>query len=272
MNVVTCETCGAAFRITKQRLMQSSHYYCSRNCYYAAIKVNNIVSCAFCGSSIEVTTQRFKTAKNHFCSSLCQGMSRRTGRSIPCSVCGMPTYRKAHQIRNTGKTFCSYKCMRQPRPHLATDGYIKINHNGKQVRQHRVVMESIIGRPLLRSEHVHHINGDRSDNRPQNLQLIDGREHIRQHREERWSMREAISLRAQGKTFREIGEILSASTQAVYAGMRNNGHHKPAPVNKWDRSAALVMIARGVALPNVASELGTTVPALLWFMKKHWRA
>jgi len=68
------------------------------------------------------------------------------------------------------------------------DGYIRLyagNHpyagRRKMICEHVMIMELIIGRAILPNECVHHINGIRSDNRIENLQLMSRSSHSKLH-------------------------------------------------------------------------------------------
>lgn len=85
-------------------------------------------------------------------------------------------------------------------------------------------MERHLGRPLRPEEVVHHVNGDRSDNRIENLRIFeDNGTHLREHGLERWDTARAIALRADGWTFKDIGQILGAKPQTIYKRLKENG-------------------------------------------------
>jgi hypothetical protein len=65
--------------------------------------------------------------------------------------------------------------------HLMRARYRKMRVDGIQVSVHRYLMEQHLGRSLLSNELVHHINGDRYDNRLENLEVQSPKQHSREH-------------------------------------------------------------------------------------------
>ena len=56
--------------------------------------------------------------------------------------------------------------------------YSMANHQ-HGIREHRLVVAERLGRPLAHYEHVHHIDGNTLNNRPENLVLLNCGEHAR---------------------------------------------------------------------------------------------
>ena len=54
---------------------------------------------------------------------------------------------------------------------LDTKGYVSVRWGGVLHKEHRLLMEKILGRRLNSYESVHHKNGIHHDNRPENLEL-----------------------------------------------------------------------------------------------------
>lgn len=96
---------------------------------------------------------------------------------IPVSVSGRMRLCNAHfyRLKKYGSATAGPSLHKPhslgPHRHFNRQGYVCLRIQGKARLEHRVVMERILGRPLLPTEYVHHRNGDRADNKPQNLEL-----------------------------------------------------------------------------------------------------
>jgi hypothetical protein len=118
----------------------------------------------------------------------------------PCIVCGQ-TMRIRPCEQKIGKKMCSSKCYAvykkgagNPnwRGGRITDSSGRVmvyapGHpdarlfGGTHIYEYRLVAAGKIGRPLTADEIVHHVNGDPSDNRPENLEVMTQAQHILAH-------------------------------------------------------------------------------------------
>lgn len=129
-----CERCGTEFKVFHSARVRRR--FCSQECKGAAASeaATVVFNCPQCGKS--ETLKRAQAARKRYCSAAC--------------------WHEAANIR-TGYT--------------DRQGYRRITVDGAQMAEHRHVMEVGLGRKLLVGEVVHHKNGNRVDNRPENLEL-----------------------------------------------------------------------------------------------------
>ena len=120
-----------------------------------------IVKGSRCGASVKMSPSRFYKSKRHFCSNACK-MRTLNEELNPNRMTHevREKLRKAHLGSGEGKTYTK------------TYG----------VHTHRIVAEQKLGRKLLPGEVVHHIDGDKRNNNPENLMVFSSqKEHAAWH-------------------------------------------------------------------------------------------
>lgn len=105
---------------------------------------------------------------------------RKKLRRIPCIIEGCTRFQRGGDLcnmhymrkRTTGDVGPAHPVKRDNGTGSVTgQGYIWLQIDNRKIAEHRLVMEQVLGRRLEDFENVHHINGRRSDNRPDNLEL-----------------------------------------------------------------------------------------------------
>lgn len=134
-------------------------------------------ACERCGNALNTGSQ--------FCSHACKYEARKQGRWNSCLSCRKPVWQTPFLAMRGWGVFCSKTCRHayNRKPSVIRNGYRFVyagrRESGSTIyrAEHRVIIEKMLGRELTADEIVHHKNGDKLDNRPDNLLLTVQSEH-----------------------------------------------------------------------------------------------
>ena len=164
-----------------------------------------LIHCAQCGKQMNRKPSQIKTCANSYCSKACHNASMMRGHTVECDWCGAETYKRPSN--HFDHNFCNVQCRKawfgkwttevlnvpghssgHKAPHLSILNQLRnpscsLHQNQIYVHSssYRPLVEESLGRKLKASEVVHHINGDRTDNRPSNLKVMSRSDHHRLH-------------------------------------------------------------------------------------------
>lgn len=149
-----------------------------------------VKKCLFCNKEFVALQHNLNKGWGKYCSRKCADKSRIKKIEIICKQCRHIFIISPHEIKrirkDTGEVFerkyCSVKCSNKSHykgGFINKYGYKMISIDGKNKLEHRYIIEKHLGRTLKKTEHIHHINGNKLDNRIENLQIMTNSQHLK---------------------------------------------------------------------------------------------
>lgn len=137
--------------------------------------------CVICGKTFykHIAPSEINQGRGIVCSRECKnvknGIDKKKGEFKKCLTCGKEIWVRPSEIKKGGGKYCSKKCYHPVKKMeaISYDGYRV--YSGKKV--HRIIMEEYLGRKLLSSEIIHHIDGNKLNNDINNLKVMSRKEH-----------------------------------------------------------------------------------------------
>lgn len=138
---------------------------------------------------------------------------------------------------------------------------------GPQILEHRYIMEQHLGRKLLTSEIVHHIDGDGLNNDLSNLELMSQSDHRREHSGPfNWDLAEGIRLKNEGFTVTEIARQLGVSQPSISQAFIRRGiptyTSKIGQHRKLDWDLIISLFNDGLSKKDIAGRFGVSTAAI----------
>ena len=97
---------------------------------------------------------------------------------LVCYNCGNHFFVQPNAAK---QKYCSKACYDHARQSTMHARYHKTRVNGQQMNVARYLLEQMIGRPLKHDEFAHHVNGNKLDDRLDNVELVTPKQHSRIH-------------------------------------------------------------------------------------------
>ena len=101
-------------------------------------------------------------------------------------------------------------------------GYMRLTNGQSQLLEHHVPFENVEGLGSL--VHAHHIDHDRANNRPSNLELIEAVRHLSEHKRGDLDTERMLEMREQGMSYAAIAEEFGCSKYTAQKRIKEANH------------------------------------------------